>query len=565
MLHLLSILALTGISTASAASTCKSYPNTPSWPSRAKWDSLNSTVSGRLIAAIPPAASCHKKFKNTSTYDPVKCELVTANWGEQDSSFNHPVGVLWDFWTNITCLPTTNPEERCSLGTYPEYVINATTVEDVQAGVNFARLNNVRLVIKNTGHDFMGKSTGAGSLSIWTHHFKEIEIIDSYSDPSTTYNGSAVTLGSGWQTASIYNALDVVGKVIVGGECAGVGFSGGYIQGGGHGPLSPLHGMAVDNVLQFKLVTADGLYKTADAHNNSDLFWALRGGGGSSWGVVTSVTVKTFPTPMVSGAVIELHYDKTTPEIFWEGINIFHSFAPQYAEAGIYGYYEINANSFLLKPLLATGKTTSELTEILSPLFTSLDTLGVPYTATITTYPTFLSGYNSLFDGEAAGLNMFTSSRLILHEHVIANHTAVTQAFRLTTEAGLGIIGHLVAPGQFGGVLEETSVNPIWKTGLLLPLYNHFWLGNETDSDFLEGLDLIADVDAAFKEVSPGSGTYVNEANAYDPDWAKEYYGASYERLLRIKKNVDPHGVFYARTAVGSELWAEANGRLCRA
>lgn len=69
-------------------------------------------------------------------------------------------------------------------------------------------------------HDFMGKSTGAGSLSIWTHHFKEIEIIDSYSDPSTTYNGSAVTLGSGWQTASIYNALDVVGKVIVGGECA---------------------------------------------------------------------------------------------------------------------------------------------------------------------------------------------------------------------------------------------------------------------------------------------------------------------------------------------------------
>jgi hypothetical protein len=171
MLHLLSILALTGIATASAASaasTCKSYPNTPSWPSRAKWDSLNSTVSGRLIAAIPPAASCHKKFKNTSTYDPVKCDLVAANWGEQDSSyvfpcnsskchsvnskglhpvvrFNHPVGVLWDFWTNITCLPTTNPDERCSLGTYPEYVINATTVEDVQAGVNFARLNNVRL------------------------------------------------------------------------------------------------------------------------------------------------------------------------------------------------------------------------------------------------------------------------------------------------------------------------------------------------------------------------------------------------------------------------------------
>lgn len=75
-------------------------------------------------------------------------------------------------------------------------------------------------VIKNTGHDFMGKSIGAGSLSIWTHQLKNIKIIDKYSDKSTSYTGSAVTFGAGWQTADIYNTLNAVGKVIVGGECA---------------------------------------------------------------------------------------------------------------------------------------------------------------------------------------------------------------------------------------------------------------------------------------------------------------------------------------------------------
>lgn len=69
-------------------------------------------------------------------------------------------------------------------------------------------------------HDFMGKSIGAGSLSIWTHQLKSVKIIDKYSDKSTSYTGSAVTFGSGWQTADIYATLDAVGKVIVGGECA---------------------------------------------------------------------------------------------------------------------------------------------------------------------------------------------------------------------------------------------------------------------------------------------------------------------------------------------------------
>ncbi|KAF8254011.1 FAD/FMN-containing isoamyl alcohol oxidase-like protein MreA [Wilcoxina mikolae CBS 423.85] len=549
-----------------SSSSCKAYPDTPSWPSSQQWLALNNTVNGRLDAVIPPGAICHNSFNGISTYNAAACSAYQANIALQQMHINIPADIQWDFWTNRTCIPlTADPNTPCTIGTYPRYVVKAETVEDVQAGVNFARMNNVRLVIKNTGHDFMGKSTGAGSLSIWTHLFKEIEIIDKYDDPSTDYYGSAVKFGAGWQVRDAYNTLAAVGKVIVAGECATVGFSGGYVQGGGHGPLAPIYGMAADSVLQFTLVTAEGEYITANAKNNSDIFWAIRGGGGAAFGVVISVTVKTYDTPSVSGAVITYNYTETTNDTFWAGIDAFHSFAPSFGDASIYGYYELSDTKFFIKPLLAPGKTLQELTAIVAPFLAKLDALGVPYTSSITEHPTFKAGYDALFDGEGAGTNMLTSSRMILRDHVAANHTAVTKAFRRAAEEGYYFIGHLIAPGVNGGVKPETSVNPIWKDGLLLPLYNHFWNGSETEDQKWAVIDHTLNViDAGFKEVSPGSGTYLNEANIYEPNWANDFYGASYPRLLSIKKQVDPQGVFYAKTAVGSEFWTEVNGRLCK-
>jgi hypothetical protein len=105
---------------------------------------------------------------------------------------------LWIFWTNNTCLPTTNPGNTCTLGYYPEYVIRAKTKADIKAGIDFARNNNVRLIIRNTGHDFMGRSTGYGSLAINTHDFKSVEFTKRYTGPGG-YTGGAVTVGAGIQ------------------------------------------------------------------------------------------------------------------------------------------------------------------------------------------------------------------------------------------------------------------------------------------------------------------------------------------------------------------------------
>ncbi|KAI5805293.1 FAD binding domain-containing protein [Peziza echinospora] len=546
------------------ASDCKAWPETESWPAAAKWTALSEAVPGKLEAVVPPGAVCHNTFNGKQTYDRAKCQEYTSAWGKYDLYLDSPVGIYWDFWSNRTCTQTQDPNAPCTKGTYPEYVIKANTVADIQAGVNFARENNVRLIIKNTGHDFMGKSIGPGSLSIWTHQLTDIEIIDKYDDPSTDYTGSAVKLGAGWQIRDIYNKLGEIGKVIIAGECPTVGFSGGFIQGGGHGPLSGIHGLGTDSVLSFEVVTADGKFVTADAKQNSDLFWALRGGGGATWGVVVSVTVMTHDSPAVSGAV--LSFTVSDQNIFWKALDAFHEFAPTLADEGIFGYYEISSRSLSIKPLFAPGKTQAELTALIAPLLAKFDALRQQYTSQVTSYPNFLAGYKALFDDEFVGGNMFTSSRLILREHVEKNHTAVTEAFRNAADAGLFIIGHLVAPGVFGGAKDETSVNPVWKKALLLPLYNANWQGNENEAQKWALIrKMIEETDAPFKAVSPGSGTYLNEANIYEPDWQNDFYGTNYARLLKIKEEVDPKDVFWAKTAVGSDKWVEVNGRLCRA
>lgn len=107
----------------------------------------------------------------------------------------------------------------------------AKTKEHIKAGVDFARTNNIRLIIRNTGHDFMGRSTGFGSLAINTHSFKSVDFVKNYTGPGN-YTGSAVTVGAGVQGRELYRLANQQSPkvIVVGGECPTVGLAGGYIQ-----------------------------------------------------------------------------------------------------------------------------------------------------------------------------------------------------------------------------------------------------------------------------------------------------------------------------------------------
>lgn len=151
-LHLLQLIGLATLSIAWSTPNCKAVPGSADWPSDNAWASLNDSLSGQLIKTLPPGAVCHP---TQSTFNAAACPVVQAGWLTSEWHTNDPVSSIENNWNNDTCLPiSTDP---CSGEGYPIYVINATCAEDVKEGLDFARENNVRLIVKGTGHDYMGR------------------------------------------------------------------------------------------------------------------------------------------------------------------------------------------------------------------------------------------------------------------------------------------------------------------------------------------------------------------------------------------------------------------------
>lgn len=248
-----------------------------------------------------------------------------------------------------SCDPFTAEDKPCGFGNYVRYAVNVSSADDVVATIAFAKENDIRFVIRNTGHDYLGRSTGAGSLSVWTHYLKDIEFLD-WSD--ATYTGQAVKVGAGVQGYEILAATKARGLVVVGGECPTVGLAGGYTQGGGHSALSTNYGLSADNVLEWEAVTADGQIVKASPSENPDLYWALSGGGAGNYAVVTSMTVKVFPDTYVGGGTLAFFVADTTEDVFYEGINAFHAALPAMVDAGSMVVYYFTST---VSRLLMTG------------------------------------------------------------------------------------------------------------------------------------------------------------------------------------------------------------------
>ena len=227
----------TSLPTSIGKQRCKVYPGDANWPCDLAWETLNKLTDNRLLQPSPQASACY----NGPLYDGAKCQEMTATWNRSYSHFIDPIEMMSPVAQGLTCLPPNVFDSgNCTRGGFPMYVINATEPKHVQMGVNFARNSGVRLVVKNTGHDFLGKSGGKDALSIWTHHFKAIDYIEEFKDEKLGYSGPAFKAGVGVQAFEIYKFAHSKGHSVVGGEGETVGIFGGYIQGGGHSPLSSL-------------------------------------------------------------------------------------------------------------------------------------------------------------------------------------------------------------------------------------------------------------------------------------------------------------------------------------
>ncbi len=173
---------------------------------------------------------------------------------------------------------------------------------DVAAAVNFARTHNLRLTVRGGAHSYLGTSTAPDSLQIWTWAMNGIVMHDAFVGAGCAGRAApqpAVSVGAGAIWMHVYNAVTTKGgRIVQGGGCGTVGVAG-LIQGGGFGTYSKGFGTAGSNLLEAEVVTADGQLRVVNACQDEDLFWALKGGGGGTFGVVTRVTLRTHALPAV--------------------------------------------------------------------------------------------------------------------------------------------------------------------------------------------------------------------------------------------------------------------------
>ncbi|KAI5920289.1 FAD-binding domain-containing protein [Camillea tinctor] len=542
---------------------CKNIPGDLLWPSDYEWAQLNNSVNGRLIAATPIATVCHGLAYNADA-----CTELQSTWSFDDPHLQSPVDILAPYFQNQSCDPFTPQETPCRLGNYASYSINVSNADDIQAGLQFVRDNNIRLTVKSTGHDLLGKSTGKGALSLWMHNLKTIEFYDECTS-GPKFRGPCVKVGAGVIFDELFSAADSRGWRVPGSSCPTVAMSGGFAAGGGHGLLSSLYGMAADSVLEWEVVTADGDHIFARPDNHEDLYWALSGGGPGTFAVVLSLKIRVYPDEPISGANVTFsNVTVGDTDRFWDAVTAFHTSLLPVVSSGGTVYFLLTQNSLIALDIAVPESNITKVDLVLDGITSKLADVGVNLNITGTTHSGFLDMYNTYIREVAVTTPaaQIAGGRLIpraLIEDAQASRK-VTQAFREAVEAGFNIL--CIALDASKPPLFENAVFPVWRSSLMTCLIQMPW---DFDAPWAEMLSrqeqLTQTIMPQIEAATPGGGAYLNEANFQQPDWQETFYGTNYPRLREIKDKYDPQSLLYAMTAVGSESWAAASdGRLCR-
>ncbi|KAH8811453.1 hypothetical protein F5884DRAFT_672266 [Xylogone sp. PMI_703] len=558
---------------------CKASPGSLEWPTRTEWTALNRSVSGRLLQPVPPGAVCHP---DQPTYDPTTCSVVDTAWFDVHIHVNHPISNLWNNWNNDSCIPWLIPSP-CSGEGYPVYVINATSKEDVKKGVDFARKHNVRLNVKGTGHDYLGRSTSPNSLSIWTHNMKGLKFHDRFKPESCHFhiNTPAITMKAGVQFGEAQLAASLKNLTICSGGALTVGI-GGYLTGAGHSALSASYGLAADNVLEIEVVTPGGQILTVNECQHQDLFWALRGGGGSTFGVITAVTVKAFPPTPFIVSTLSFGTPLLNSETYWNAMAYLASRYPDLSSKHLGGYGFMASNTtynnsqisafegVFVMPALSASNTSASVDAAISPVIANISATYPNqwgFFLNTTTYPSFYDWFKDNNGPNNAGIDMAIGSRLLDEKALTSNLTALKLALQSSTAPG-GTPSLYLVSGK--GVRDavprggSNAVLPAWRTSLVHYVTGVNWTPlNESDKARQQNL-LTNTYVKALRDLAPDTGAYINEADANEPHFQKTFWGANYPRLLKIKREIDPDDVLWCTPCVGNERWHMVGNRLCR-
>jgi hypothetical protein len=437
---------------------------------------------------------------------------------------------LWELGAD-QCFINTTVGAPCGQGRVAQYSVNATGVVDIQAAVRFASERNLYLVVKNTGHDHLGRSGGAGSFAIWTHNLKGRHWHDEFvpkGAPEKTEGVSAVTLQAGEQWLDVYKDAAAHNVTVVGGSARTVGAAGvglstyhvsqylanhvaqGYLTGGGHSPFAHFYGLAADNLLEADVVAPNGTFVTLNAFTDSDYFWALRGGGGSAWGVIASVTYRTHPLPTHIQAVL-IQANATTNATLRALYERMLPLIPDIAKAGYTGYADLTSQlGFIFNQANATNSTFESTFAPFNRELQDIEGTQV-LIAPPMPFPTWLDYGEYFLTDPNIATNIQDASRLLTPLVLKNKAKELVDLIFDFPELGPGFnfIGMVNVDKR-----DETSVHSTWKESVALFSLSVNWPDDASEAEKKRLKKMLVEASLKLEHiVGEGSGTYLNEAN----------------------------------------------------
>jgi FAD/FMN-containing dehydrogenase len=487
------------------------------------------------------------------------------------------------------------------------YTVAAVNANDVAAAINFAREHNLRVVIKGTGHDYLGRSNAPDSLLIWTHNMRTVTYEDKFKPEGCEDKVKAVpaiTVGAGTRWLETYDmATNQHNRYVQGGGCTTVGAAGGFTQGGGFGSFSKKYGTGAAGILQVEIVTADGKIFIANQCQNKDLFWAVRGGGAGTFGVVTKMTLKTYSLPATFG-VLSGKINATSDAAYKKLIREFIAFYRDNLNNDHWGeQIKFNPDNTISLTLMFQDLPEVMARYTFSPFRTWMNDHKDEYTfeekyfvipANKMWNYDYLSknmpGFVTLNNEKGAPKNQFwwTPNTAEVSKYWYAYQSwwlpanlfdtanagkladTIFDASRLastTLHINKGLSG---ASESAVKAVRETATNPAVLDAAALIIIgaggNKVYPGVKgKEPDIENAKNEIHNVNRAinyFKALAPDAGTYVNEADYSQENWQQAFWGDNYNKLMGIKKKYDPEGLFYCHHCVGSEAWSSDG--MCR-
>jgi FAD/FMN-containing dehydrogenase len=554
-------------------------PSDPAWPNSAGWNKLRQDVGGNLIKVQPLFASCTTEPQPAECLDQLKNATNPFYLGDQPGGTQ--VSGWLDAWTPAASV----------------YAVAARNTADVVAAVNFARENNLRLVVKGGGHSYQGTSNAPDSLLIWTREMNQVIVHaafvaqDCQSKQAPT---PAVTVGAGAMWIDVYEAVTTkAGRYVQGGGCTTVGVAG-LIQSGGFGSMSKGFGTAAAWLLEAEIVTADGIARIVNACTNPDLFWALKGGGGGSWGVVTQLTLCTHELPEFFGyseGTLKANSDIAFRQLIAQFVDFYHDnlLNPHWGESvnitpdntlelsmvcqgldneGAADVWKIffdwagSSSEYAVSGLRAGAGHARAWWDVAARKKRGSDSMisdpraGAPdyhawWSGDKDQVSAFLHGYESIWL-PASLLKPVNRTQLAHALFAASRHWEVELHFNK------GLAG---APAHAIAAARDTATNPAVLDAFALAIIANGGPPPFARPPFDAGAArqharAVDEAAAELRKIVPHPGSYVSESNFFNESWPQAFWGNHYQKLRTVKTKYDPDELFFVHHGVGSESWS---------